>query len=75
MRNNEIQIGKHYIAKVNGSLTVVEIEPTTHGGKGWCATNLRTGRGLVLRTAGRLRREATASEVVEAERYRRGNSC
>lgn len=54
MKKAEVQIGEHYIAKVSGKLTVVQIhEEATNGG--WHAINLTTGHGVRIRSAARLR--------------------
>lgn len=57
MKKNQIKVGNVYVAKVSGQLTDVRIDRESTRG-GWLATNLRTGRTIHLRTAGRLRGEA-----------------
>jgi len=65
MKKAEVEVGKCYIAKVSGVLAVVEII-SEHERKGWNARNLKTRRNVRITTAGRLRRPASDSEVVEA---------
>jgi hypothetical protein len=62
MKNSEIIIGRHYIAKVSGRLCVVKITDKGYP-KGWCGTNLYTNREVYFKTAGRLRYPATLSEI------------
>ncbi len=53
MKKNEVQIGKTYVAKVSGKVTVVRLERESPFG-GWDGTNIRTGRRVHVKTAGRL---------------------
>jgi hypothetical protein len=65
MTKSQVAIGKTYIAKVSGKLCRVRLDRerifSGLGGHrstyGWFATNLETGREIVIRTAGKLRRE------------------
>ena len=65
MLKANVSIGKVYIAKVSGKLCRVRLERERNfsglGGHrvnhGWFATNLETGREIVIRTAAKLRRE------------------
>lgn len=56
MKKAQVQVGKTYLVKVSGSIVPVKLtkEGTTSG---WLGVNLRTGREIRIRTAGRLRRE------------------
>lgn len=67
MKKNEVQVGKVYIAKINGRITKVHInEVVVRSGYGpnakdrthWKATNLTTGRKIELKSAVKLIREA-----------------
>lgn len=65
MQRANVQLGKVYLAKVSGKLCRVRLERervlSGLGGHrarhGWFATNLETGREIVIRTAAKLRRE------------------
>jgi len=57
MRRDEVQIGKVYLAKVNGKLTQVRIDAESRYG-GWDGTNLATGKKVRIKSAQRLRGEA-----------------
>ena len=71
MKAKDVKVGATYIVKVSGVLCPVRIDrecpdvsvgrPGTyqyrHGG--WLGTNLKTGRGVRIRSASKLRREAT----------------
>lgn len=70
MIKTEVSIGKTYLAKVSGKLCRVRLDrernfPATglaYGSRrkaigGWFATNLETGREIVIRTAAKLRGE------------------
>ena len=63
MKRNAIQIGRVYTAKVSGRLTSVRIDNANpHGG--WDATNLATGKKVRIKSARRLRGEATSPRAV-----------
>ena len=62
MKNSEVEIGSHYIAKVSRRITVVKVTGKGHP-KGWCATNLLTGNDVYFKTGGKLQRLATESEI------------
>lgn len=62
MRKNEIKVGGHYIAKVSNKVVTVRIV-ATHPSGGWIAVNVDTGRSCRIRTAGRLRGEATLAKM------------
>ena len=56
MKKKDVTIGSIYEAKVSNKLVKVRIDSESiHGG--WNATNLSTGRGVRIKTAGRLRRK------------------
>jgi len=55
MKKKDVQIGKSYIAKVSGKLVPVNIVQANPLG-GWDAINIKTDRGVRIKTAGRLRR-------------------
>jgi len=54
MKKNEIQVGKHYVAKVSGHMATVRIDGESRFG-GWDATNLRTSKKVRIKSAQRLR--------------------
>ena len=61
MRKADVQVGAKYSAKVSGTLTVVRIDGIrslrglTRNTTGWYATNLKTGREVMIRSAAKLR--------------------
>ena len=56
MRKKDVRLGGTYAAKVSGRLVPVRIDgPYPYGNGGWVATNLATGRDVVIRSAQRLR--------------------
>lgn len=65
MTRLQVSIGKVYIAKVSGKLCRVRLDRDRllsglggHAARhGWFATNLETGREVIIRTAAKLRRE------------------
>ncbi len=76
MKKNEIKVGGHYRAKVNGALTTVRVDAIRESARlngpvrtGWLTprsvtiysvTNLRTGRKLTFRSAAKFRCEVPA---------------
>jgi len=54
MKQNDVQIGQHYLAKVADRVVPVRIDRASPYG-GWDATNVTTGRAVRIKTAGRLR--------------------
>jgi len=56
MKKRDVEIGKHYLAKIGGRLTTVKIVAESVYG-GWEAVNTATGRRVRIKTAGRLRKE------------------
>lgn len=64
MIKSAIQIGGRYVAKVSGSLTVVEIKSAPPSG-GWFALNCATDRTIRVRGGQRLRKQ------VSDEQYQR----
>ena len=54
MKKQDVQIGKHYVAKVSGKLVHVAIIQANPMG-GWDGLNVSTGRGVRIRSAARLR--------------------
>ena len=73
MKKRDVEIVSHYVAKISGRLTVVRVYDESPYG-GWDATNVATGRAVRIRTAAKLRRRATAGEVLQAhELHRRGS--
>jgi len=71
MKKNEVQIGKVYQARVSDKLVDVRIDAENRHG-GWDATNLATGKKVRIKTAQRLRTQATAQP---ATRKRRGKAA
>jgi hypothetical protein len=69
MKKTDVQIGKHYTAKVTHKLVVIEIlSENPHGG--WDAKNLSTGKMVRIKSAQRLRgfaKGATTSPPVATE--------
>jgi hypothetical protein len=60
MRSSDVVVGRVYLAKVSGRLVPVRIERPVLAGFGriqvvWEATNLATGRRILIRSARRLR--------------------
>lgn len=78
MKKDEVKIGGVYEVRLHGVLTKVRIEEATEhrnwvgaassGNRRtmthWSATNLRTGRRIVIKSAAKLRREVPAENVV-----------
>jgi hypothetical protein len=58
MQKQNVHIGSIYIVKVSGALAKVRIT-RDHPRGGWYGTNLATGREVRIRTAARLRSEAS----------------
>lgn len=56
MKAKEVEIGKTYAMKISGRIVPVKILGTSPYG-GWSGKNLKTGRVVHIRTAGRLRGE------------------
>ena len=54
MRASEVKVGMMYAAKVSGKVVPIRVIGHNDGG-GWPAVNLRTGRLVRIRGAGRLR--------------------
>lgn len=61
MINSEIKIGKRYVAKVGGNITIIRI--TNYAIRGWIGKSCSTGRNIIIRSGQRLRR------VVDKEEY------
>ena len=59
MKRSEIEIGHVYTAKVSDKVVEVRIEAENRHG-GWHATNLATGKKVRIKSAQRLRAEASA---------------
>lgn len=59
MKKAQVEIGKRYVAKVSGELTVVRLSAESRYG-GWDAVNERTGRTVRIKSAAKLRKEITA---------------
>lgn len=58
MKTKDVELGKVYVVKVSGKLTRVRlVEENVYGG--WNGKNLDTGRKVRIRSAARLRREAS----------------
>ena len=58
MKNNEVKVGGTYLAKVSDRVVTVRID-SVHSRRGWNATNTRTGKRIHIKTAQRLRGEAS----------------
>lgn len=58
MKGKDVRVGSTYRVKVSGILSAVQItqEKTTHDGRTyWEGVNIKTGRKVTIRGAGRLR--------------------
>lgn len=58
MKAKEVGVGRTYVAKVSGVLTVVRLTGVSRFG-GWDAVNVKTGRPVRIKTAARLREEVS----------------
>jgi hypothetical protein len=58
MKKADVKIGGRYYKKVSGNVVVVKIDAARVLGKGWMATNVKTGREIVVKSAASLRGEA-----------------
>jgi len=56
MKKNEVEVGKTYVVKVSNKLVPVRLDSVSSYG-GWNGTNLRTNRGVRIRSAMKLRKE------------------
>jgi len=65
MKKNQVQIGGTYVAKVSGLLARVRIDAESRFG-GWDATNVSTRRKVRIKSARRLRREASPEKADES---------
>ena len=63
MIKKDVEIGGYYVAKVSGNKVPIRIDSESPYG-GWLATNLKTGREVRVRTAGRLRFRLNPEDVV-----------
>jgi hypothetical protein len=72
MQKHNIKVGATYIVKVSGTLARVRIT-REHDRGGWYGTNLATGREIRIRTAARLRSEATPEGPRKPVRNPRAN--
>ena len=62
MNKNDIEVGKFYVVEISGNLSVVEITyPCATGG--WWGIIIKTDSQVILSSADRFQREATAAEV------------
>lgn len=67
MLKKDVSIGKTYVAKISNVLVEVRLDSVSPYG-GWNATNLKTGRSVRIKSAGKLRREVkpTANDGPDA---------
>ena len=72
MKQREIQLGKHYVAKVSGNLTRVRIDTASIYG-GWEATNLETNRKVRIKSPARLRFEYKPAVKAESKQSGQGS--
>jgi hypothetical protein len=70
MQKHNVKIGTTYIVKVSGTLSKVRIT-REHDRGGWYGTNLATGREIRIRTAARLRSEASTAPEITPDEARR----
>jgi hypothetical protein len=54
VRKTEVEIGKVYACRISRRIVPIRIEAVAERG-GWYARNLRTGRSVYVRNAGKLR--------------------
>ena len=66
MKKNEIKIGTTYLAKVTGKVVPVKITRENRLG-GWDAVNTATGKTIRIKSAARLRKEATVGQITNAK--------
>lgn len=66
MKKNDVKIGGVYYAKVSGAVTKIEIVSTSSYG-GWHGKNLRTGKPVRIKSAQRLRAEATPRDAARTK--------
>ena len=72
MKQHEIQLGKHYVAKVSGNLTRVRIDSVSPYG-GWNGTNLETGKKVRIKSPARLRFEYKPAVKAESKQSGQGS--
>lgn len=65
MTSDKVSIGSYYVAKVSGKLTVLQIACQRSLAGGWSAINMITGRRIIIRSAQRLRRNASGKDWVD----------
>ena len=70
MQKQDVHIGTIYIVKVSGTLARVRLT-REHPRGGWYGSNLATGREIRIRTAARLRSEATHAQEISPDEARR----
>ena len=70
MQKQNVKVGSTYIVKVSGVLARVRIT-REHQRGGWYGINLATGREIRIRTAARLRSEATPAQAISPDEARR----
>jgi hypothetical protein len=63
MQKQNVKIGRTYIVKVSSTLAKVRLT-REHARGGWYGTNLDTGREIRIRTAARLRSEASSEQGI-----------
>jgi len=68
MKQDQIQIGKTYAAKVNDKISPVRINSENEHG-GWNGTNLRTNKNVRIKSAQRLRNEIKVPEDADKHAY------
>ncbi len=66
MKSSEVKIGGVYAAKVTNKVVEVRIDAESQHG-GWEATNLATGKKVRIKSAQRLRGEATAAKKSQSK--------
>ncbi len=70
MRKQDVEVGKMYAVKVSGKMAPVRIDRVSPYG-GYDGINIRTGRSVRLRTAGRLQYELELAPEGSAFKYRK----
>jgi len=63
MKKKDVQIGHVYAAKVSGRVVPVRLIRESQYGGGWIATNTKTNRDVLIKTAARLRYKIKHEEM------------
>lgn len=69
MTAKNVKIGGTYGATVSGNRVRVRIDSHFPSGRGWWATNLKTGRQIHILTAGRLTSVALETDTYNGRKF------